>query len=743
MDGRVDVGRPSDGAGSTGSGYGRRGGNRRECDAMGMSNETDPGDDGSDSAEEAYVALDAEWRCVGVNAAGARFLGAPEEKLYGSSLREAAPALVGTPFEEALRTAIGNDDPGTADGYLADRDAWYELRAYPDDGGVSAYFRDVTARRERRRELEAYEARFEALTGSTEQVVLTMDDDRTVQYVNEAVEDLFGYEPEELVGESLLELVPERFHEAHGATVDHYLETGDKSLEWEWIELPGRHRDGHEMSLGISFGETVVGDEHRFTAVMRDISERKRRQQEREADIEFLRNLYEVTTNTDLTLEDKIDRTLALGCERLDLPYGFLTRIRTDDDGDGRQVMVYTRGDHPMIQPGESCPLSEAYCRETIEPDGFQAIPDTVAAGWGGDPAQERFGLGAYIGGKVVVDDELYGTLCFASEEPRERPFSEAGRMLVRVVSRWVSYELERHRQQTDLQHTNDRLEGFASVVSHDLRNPLTVAKGHLELAREKHDDEDLAAVDGALNRMETLIEDLLTLAQEGEAVTDLEDVRFGELCEDCWRTVRTAGATLRVESTGEIRADPDRLKQLLENLFRNAVKHGSTSPPSHAREDAVKHGFTGSRPEADDAVEHGSTSPPSQARENAGSENASEPSVADAPEDTVEHSSTSSRPEADDAVEHGSTDSEDGEPEVTITVGDLEDGFYVADDGSGIPEADRETVFESGFSTSEEGTGFGLAIVEEIATGHGWEIRATESEAGGARFEITGVDRP
>ena len=75
--------------------------------------------------------------------------------------------------------------------------------------------------------------------------------------------------------------------------------------------------------------------------------------------------------------------------------------------------------------------------------------------------------------------------------------------------------------------------------------------------------------------------------------------------------------------------------------------------------------------------------------------------------------------------------------------VGDLENGFYVADDGPGIPEADREKVFESGFSTSEEGTGFGLAIVNEIVAGHGWEIRATESEAGGARFEITGVDRP
>ena len=671
-----------------------------------MSDGTDSGDGAADPTEEAYVALDAEWRCVGINAAGARFLGAPEEELYGSSLWEAAPDLVGTSFEEALRAVMSDGDPGTEAAYLADRDAWYELRAYPDaDDGVSAYFRDVTARRERRRELEAYEARFEALTGNTEQVVLTIDDDSTIQYVNEAVEDLFGYEPEELVGESLLELVPERFHGAHEAAVDHYLETGEKSLEWEWIELPGRHRGGHEIPLGISFGETVVGDEHRFTAIMRDVSERQRRKREREANVEFLRDLYEVTTDTDLTLEDKIDRTLSLGCERLDLPFGFLTRIETDGDGDGRQVVVYSRGDHPLLQPGGTCQLSEAYCRRTIETDGLLAINDAVESGWEDDVAYETFELGSYIGGKVVVDDDLYGTLCFASREPRRRSFSEADRMLVRVVSRWVSYELERHRQQADLQRQNERLEEFASVVSHDLRNPLTVAKGHLELAREKHDDEDLAAVDDALVRMETLIEDILTLAREGETVTDIEDVDLADLCADCWRTVETAGATLRVEATREIRADPDRLKQLLENMFRNAVEHGSTS----------------SRPEADDAVEHGSTSPPSQAREDTGSENASEPSVADAPEDAIEH----------------------GGKTVEITVGDLENGFYVADDGPGIPEADREKVFESGFSTSEEGTGFGLAIVKEIATGHGWEIRTAENDDGGARFEIHSVDRP
>jgi nitrogen-specific signal transduction histidine kinase len=132
-------------------------------------------------------------------------------------------------------------------------------------------------------------------------------------------------------------------------------------------------------------------------------------------------------------------------------------------------------------------------------------------------------------------------------------------------------------------------------------------------------------------------------------------------------------------------------------------VEHGSTSPDSHARRDAV---------------EHGSTSPRSQA-----------------PEDAVEHGSTGSRPEADDAVEHGRDD-------VTVTVGDLETGFYVADDGPGVPADERESVFDAGYSTATDGTGFGLSIVKQIADAHGWDVTLTESEAGGARFEITGVTR-
>ncbi len=85
-------------------------------------------------------------------------------------------------------------------------------------------------------------------------------------------------------------------------------------------------------------------------------------------------------------------------------------------------------------------------------------------------------------------------------------------------------------------------------------------------------------------------------------------------------------------------------------------------------------------------------------------------------------------------AINHGGQD-------VSITVGRLDDGFYVADDGSGIPVTERDRVFRVGYSTSGEGTGFGLNIVKQVAEAHGWSIRAATSADGGARFEITGVE--
>jgi signal transduction histidine kinase len=274
------------------------------------------------------------------------------------------------------------------------------------------------------------------------------------------------------------------------------------------------------------------------------------------------------------------------------------------------------------------------------------------------------------------------------------------------------------------LEQQNERLETFASVVSHDLRNPLTVAQGRLKLARAecRCDCDEFEAIDRAHERMRALIDDLLELARQGEGVDDTEPVELASVVRTCWRTVDTGDAELVVDTEATVEADRSRLRQLLENLIRNAVEHGSTGNRTESG-DSVEHGSTDSRTQSGDSVEHGSTS--------------SRPSPDDGAErgawtrsgDGVERDATDSQPQADDSP-------------VTITVGDLPDGFYVADDGPGIPESERHAVFEVGYTTREGGTGFGLSIVERIADAHGWTVSVTGSDAGGARFEIAGVER-
>ncbi|QPV64732.1 PAS domain-containing sensor histidine kinase [Halosimplex litoreum] len=274
----------------------------------------------------------------------------------------------------------------------------------------------------------------------------------------------------------------------------------------------------------------------------------------------------------------------------------------------------------------------------------------------------------------------------------------------------------EQKRRERELDRQNERLEEFAGILSHDLRNPLNVAQSRLELYWRSGDESELEEVAEMHDRIEAIVDEVLTYAREGSHIDELAWITGVDQAEAAWNAVDTGAATLVTDWTYSIRGDGDRLGRLFENCFRNAVEHGSTSPRSQAPEDAV---------------EHGSTSPASQAQQDADGASSVEPSVADAPDDAVEHGSTSSRPETDDAL--------------TVRVGTLAEhdpGFYVEDDGAGIPEDVREQVFDRGVSSDEGGTGFGLAIVAEIADAHGWAVRATESDEGGARFEFRGVTR-
>jgi PAS domain S-box-containing protein len=132
----------------------------------------------------------------------------------------------------------------------------------------------------------------------------------------------------------------------------------------------------------------------------------------------------------------------------------------------------------------------------------------------------------------------------------------------------------ERKETERRLKRQNERLDKFASVVSHDLRNPLNVAELRLDLAQREFDSEDLDQVERAHDRMRTLVENVLALARKGDTVEDPDVVDIQRVAETCWQTTDTDEATLVLETEGTVRAEETRLRSLFENLFRNAVEH-------------------------------------------------------------------------------------------------------------------------------------------------------------------------
>lgn len=111
-------------------------------------------------------------------------------------------------------------------------------------------------------------------------------------------------------------------------------------------------------------------------------------------------------------------------------------------------------------------------------------------------------------------------------------------------------------------------------VLSHDLRNPLNVAAGNLDLVTEGCGSEYLEPIGDALDRMENLIESMLDSLRAGEPVTEIEPIELETFTETCWRNVATGDTTVVIESERTIRANPPRVAQLLENLFRKAIEH-------------------------------------------------------------------------------------------------------------------------------------------------------------------------
>ncbi|SEW21717.1 PAS domain-containing sensor histidine kinase [Halobacterium jilantaiense] len=476
---------------------------------------------------------------------------------------------------------------------------------------------------------------FRSLVDNGSDAIVTIDEHSTIRYANQAVERVFGYAPEDLIGEKLTAVMPERFCADHFDAVDRYLDTGERQLDWSNIELPAEHADGHEIPLSITFEEHVHEDDRVFSGIMRDISARKSYEETLESLQATARALMEARTSSAIG-----DCAVDAAVDVIGFPLASLYR----HDAASNVLRPAAQSDDAVDLFGEAPTLADG----SLAWQAFQS----------GDPAEYHEDDDRDVpvhrpDGPVAAEYAVplgdHGVLLVADTDTAN--FDDHTKHLVRILAANTEAALARAEREAERERQNERLERFASIVSHDLRDPIQSARATTALAKAG-DETALDDLETIFDRMEELVEDVLTLAKHGQAVGETEPVSLAAVADDAWSTAGTDDATLDVDpDLPTLQADGERLRTLLENLFRNSVTHGGDA--------------------------------------------------------------------------------------VTVTLGPTDDGFYVADDGAGFGDADPEQLFDYGYTTSEDGTGFGLSIVRDVVTAHGWTIEASESAAGGARFDV------
>ena len=560
---------------------------------------------------EGIAALDSDLRYTYVNDRAEQILDARREQLIGQHVWNAFPKSKGTVAQEAFEAAMETQEQQSYERYNSALDRWFEVRVYPDESGLSLYFADITDRKTSETELARTNRRLTALIENTSQAVYLKDCEGRYRFVNKAAAELFGLEPEEVVGKRDEDL----FDVGSAARI--------RRIDEQILE--DEAADSHETTRFIDGDEHVFlsnkypyydedGDIVGIMGIDREVTERKRRQRALERSRQRLQSLFKklpdaiVIHDADGNVIDVNDQTI-------------------DDLG-------YTRG--------ELLSMNVTDFEVGVAPEELR---ETWAEMNVGDrnkgQGRHRRKDGSTFPVEVWVDKTRIG-----------------GEEQFIALSRDVTARVQREKE---LRRKNDRLDEFAGIVAHDLRNPLSIAQGRTTIAAAQVEggggvSDDLRVAQKALDRMEDIISDTLVLARRGDAVESPEPIPVAEIVGRCWNMVETGDASLVVVDKCTIEGDPDRLRHVFENLLRNAVEHGGAG--------------------------------------------------------------------------------------VTVRVGRAgEATLYVEDDGPGIPAERRENGFEPGRTSREEGTGFGLAIVERIAEAHDWEVTLTEAEGGGARFEFTGVE--
>lgn len=558
---------------------------------------------------------------------------------------------------------------------------------------IGAQIGDYMERRRTQQALRRSEERHRVVTETAPDAIFSIDEESRILFCNRAVERVFGYRPDELLGQSLDVIIPERYREAHHRGIQRFLATRNRHIPWTGVELPAVHKDGHEFPCEISFGEYRNDDKSIFTGFARDVTERKRAREDLQASLEqaeSARAQIERRAEEEASFRH-LASALTGAVEMTDVLYEITNRATHVTRADG----VYVER---VIQIGSS------HMVEVVASSGRGAPPRGLRVPFPGSMTDEilrdrqpviladmtTFGrhMAPYLADTCPVcevlvtplasDNEVLGSLVLLNSAASGRHFREGDAIRARTLGDLTSLALRRVRLMEEEREAKEKAEAAVRVrdetlgiVSHDLRNPLTKIALSADLLADAPAEEQRDLVETirtAARQMDRLIQDLLDVARleagrfsvERAPIDAEEIVREACASHEPLALRREQKIICRIDGPlPRINADHDRLLQVFGNLIGNSMK------------------FTPDRGTI-----------------------------------AVEASSLGR------AVQ-----------------------FVVRDTGPGIPEADLRQVFTPYWQakkTAHMGAGLGLAIVRGIVEAHGGRVWAENALGGGAVFRFT-----
>ncbi len=452
---------------------------------------------------------------------------------------------------------------------------------------------EITQIKQAKNQIESY---YNAIADYGNCLITRQTIDGVFLYVSSGCRQLLGYEPEEMMGISVQDLL----HPEDATQVNRAYST----IKEKPVTLTFSHRyqrkDGDYIWLETTskvLADSSAPENLELLWISHDITERQETESELEHNQESIRQLYQITSDPHLEFSQKLAQLLAMGCLRFSLDVGIISRIENNN----YHVLASHLAAENMpealarlIAPGTVFSLNQTYCKKTYQAQNIVYFESLMVSPWHSESINSILNQQTYLGCPVIVNEKIYGTLSFFSSQPREIPFKSQDQELLRLMAQWIGTELQRIQAAEKIAQMRDEAlaatqakSEFLATMSHEIRTPMNAVIGLTSLLLDtpltSEQRDFVTTIQNSGDALLTIINDILDFSkiEAGKIELEYQPFRLPDCLEESIELLASKANSKGLElgyivdesTPNLIWGDLARLRQILVNLLNNAIK--------------------------------------------------------------------------------------------------------------------------------------------------------------------------